>query len=672
MPPAEDGSKTPTVSKSGLARLTARTPMASRLQSPTLNPFPLGSNDDELERAQARAARAASIRRKSAAAVVPSCLPSRVDLLDHEQIMDLLNNCLKLASENKINQKNTWELNLIDHLSEIIQVKTEEDDAETNFQKASCTLEAGVKIYSLRVDSLHSEAYKVLGGINRVGREEEIENVAEGNQMHDRTEQEGLSKKITERKLSPLSTLEASFEALNIKKLDVAFTVDPLYHQTSAQFDEGGAKGLLLNNLGVYGGCRVLFDSFEVPEKCIFNDTHHENSELIDLSFAKEYIDQMLINMPNKAHISPTLREIIEQFGENNHTLQTVSSADEPQISHSGIDDMDHPELEGNSFGDCFSDAFDHDDHINALPENSTSVYPSFPSHAEEIGESLVDYHDANIGLEEVTDFLSLGLGFTSKCNAWAGPDYWKYKKSKGAEQISNLEDKKEMTKKAKVKKTSSDIDFAKSFDKEYPDMFAPPKNPRSLLLPSNRATCNITLPEDCHYKPQSLAKLFLLPDVMVFGKRSRKLHDVPEETNKHENPYESLDQENILDDQYDNENSDCDVETSESLVHLPRQVNKMDIQYDKVSKQVDVHALKESLWTHIQETVEEKEVSVSMKQVLQRYHRSFSEDAEKDISPHLFFICLLHLANEHCLTLHHHPSLDDVDIGFPTSASVK
>jgi hypothetical protein len=34
----------------------------------------------------------------------------------------------------KINQKNTWELGLIDHLHEIIQVG-EEDDDETNFQK---------------------------------------------------------------------------------------------------------------------------------------------------------------------------------------------------------------------------------------------------------------------------------------------------------------------------------------------------------------------------------------------------------------------------------------------------------------------------------------------------------------------------------------------------------
>lgn len=116
--------------------------------------------------------------------------------------------------------------------------------------------------------------------------------------------------------MSPLSTLESSFEALNVKKFDgdytffpnlittldmrckgkiynvvlflfsVAFAVDPLYHQTSAQFDEGGARGLLMNNLGVYGRCRVLFDSSEVPGKCISSENQHDKSDTIDLSFA--------------------------------------------------------------------------------------------------------------------------------------------------------------------------------------------------------------------------------------------------------------------------------------------------------------------------------------------------------------------------------------------------
>jgi hypothetical protein len=43
--------------------------------------------------------------------------------------------------------------------------------------------------------------------------------------------------------LNPEATLEASLEALNVKKFDLAFTVDPLFQKTSAQFDEGGAKG---------------------------------------------------------------------------------------------------------------------------------------------------------------------------------------------------------------------------------------------------------------------------------------------------------------------------------------------------------------------------------------------------------------------------------------------
>lgn len=34
-------------------------------------------------------------------------------------------------------------------------------------QVASCTLDASVKIYSCRVDSVHSDTYKVLGGLNR-------------------------------------------------------------------------------------------------------------------------------------------------------------------------------------------------------------------------------------------------------------------------------------------------------------------------------------------------------------------------------------------------------------------------------------------------------------------------------------------------------------------------
>lgn len=42
----------------------------------------------------------------------------------------------------------------------------------------------------------------------------------------------------------PSATLEPNTENLNVKKFDLTFAVDPLFHKTSAQFDEGGAKGM--------------------------------------------------------------------------------------------------------------------------------------------------------------------------------------------------------------------------------------------------------------------------------------------------------------------------------------------------------------------------------------------------------------------------------------------
>jgi len=37
-----------------------------------------------------------------------------------------------------------------------------------------------------------------------------------------------------------------------------------LFHKMSQSFDEGGAKGMLLANLSVYEGCKILLNSAEV------------------------------------------------------------------------------------------------------------------------------------------------------------------------------------------------------------------------------------------------------------------------------------------------------------------------------------------------------------------------------------------------------------------------
>ncbi|KAM1767703.1 hypothetical protein ACFX12_045765 [Malus domestica] len=640
-----------------------RLPIAARLQSPT-SPFFLGSNDDHRERAQARAARAAAIRRKSIALNLPPQQGDPDPGLGKEQILELFQNCIKLASENKINQKNTWELNLIDHLTDIIKVE-EENDAETNFQKASCTLEAGVKIYSMRVDSVHSEAYKVLGGMNRAGQEDEQDTSAEDANA-DNGKDAANSKHETQKKISPLSTLESSFEALNVKKFDVAFAVDPLYHQTSAQFDEGGAKGLLMNNLGVYGGCRVLFDSSEVPGKCIASDNQLDKSDTIDLSFASEYVEQMVLNMRIKDEISPTLRSLVDRFDEDNRRPPDIYTCDQESAEQVDAAYNNEADFDCDVSENCGNLDYDHDDQTSVVEEGLNCESSTLPSYHEENEPGAYHELDTNERLEKVDGYLFLSLGFTSKQNAWAGPDHWKYRKTKVPENDPPAEQPE--TAKQKKTKAQQDLDFTKSLEEEFSDIFAPPKNPKSLLLPANRAPCNTKLPEDCHYQPEELIKLFLLPQVKCLGRRCRKASDESGQQCDDDGQFPYYDDESGLGGQYDDGNIHSDVEDFSTLVSQPRQVNKIEVQYDKTSKQVDVQVLKETLWNHVQESVQTsiqgEEQLVSFKQMLGNFPGDCrAAETINDISPHLFFICLLHLANEHGLRILGSTSLDDLSI---------
>ncbi|KAL0671051.1 hypothetical protein Bca4012_033755 [Brassica carinata] len=519
----------------------------TRIQAPT-SPFFLGSNDDRLEREQARAARVAASRRKSVVFARGPQQPEKESdpCFDKQQILELFQNCIKF----KINQKNTWELNLIDHLCEIIKVE-DENNAETNFQKASCTLEAGVKIYSMRVDSVHSEAYKVLGGITRAGHDDTGDNEdAAGS-------------------ISPLSTLEPSFDALNVKKFDVAFAVDPLYHQTSEQFDEGGAKGLLLNNLGVYGACQVLFDSQEIPGKLVSSANQHK-SETIDLSFAKESVEQMVLNMRQKDEIVPSLRAIINQFDEENQRPSDTFSCGQKTTESFDISHGNEASYADDDDGgyDNYEASFDYEGQTGAAEENfgPNDAEPAYSNFPEEVEPDSLQALDSDDRVENIDDYLFLSLGISSKQNSWAGPDHWKYRKTKG-----------------ETRQQNDDYEHAESWGND-----------------------------------------------------------------------------NVYDDgPFDNVNDQSDAEdTTNSLISQPRQVNKIEVQYDKASKQVDVQVLKETLWDCLQESPqppiqdEEHQQEPLENRSFKELLATFPDDCKaagttKDISPHLCFICLLHTISD-------------------------
>lgn len=178
---------------------------------------------------------------------------------------------LKLATDNKINATNSWNFALIDYFHDMSLLK--EGDG-VNFQKASCTLDGCVKIYTGRVDSVAIETGRLLSGLadsntdengkkkrrNEVEDEDDDEegDAGEGEDGEDGARQKKKQKKKAR---SHEATLAPSFASLQVRKLELEFAVDPLFKKATADFDEGGAKGLLLNHLCIDSTGRIVFDS---------------------------------------------------------------------------------------------------------------------------------------------------------------------------------------------------------------------------------------------------------------------------------------------------------------------------------------------------------------------------------------------------------------------------
>ena len=111
-----------------------------------------------------------------------------------------------MNAENKINASNSWSLRLIENIDTFLEEDEENEssdeereeekeanmankengnvlgnntsllvpkDRRVNFTKASCTLDASVKIYSYRVDDVHLTSYKVLANLHRNSNKDE-------------------------------------------------------------------------------------------------------------------------------------------------------------------------------------------------------------------------------------------------------------------------------------------------------------------------------------------------------------------------------------------------------------------------------------------------------------------------------------------------------------------
>ncbi|KAF7458764.1 Condensin complex subunit 2 [Cryptosporidium felis] len=152
--------------------------------------------------------------------------------LSGDNLDRLYNQCLNLLKQNKISSKNAFEILLIDHLDDIVNVENPKDEpseerkkvdhdlegearasklgsnlgtrnpgepsSESNFEKfqrAAVTLEASARIYGYRVDSTFDNAYRVLSNI-KSGRV--LANDDSGSDSSSESEDDGKEKESSE------------------------------------------------------------------------------------------------------------------------------------------------------------------------------------------------------------------------------------------------------------------------------------------------------------------------------------------------------------------------------------------------------------------------------------------------------------------------------------------
>jgi hypothetical protein len=112
----------------------------------------LEENDDDKEReavAEQRKAEMAKEKMRSPLRETPG----------HQRRQQVYKDCIQMAAEDRVNAQNAFYLDLIDHMGQHV-AQGADASGQPNFQMASTTLDAGIKIYSYRVDSVFTQTFK--------------------------------------------------------------------------------------------------------------------------------------------------------------------------------------------------------------------------------------------------------------------------------------------------------------------------------------------------------------------------------------------------------------------------------------------------------------------------------------------------------------------------------
>ncbi|CAG8525060.1 10758_t:CDS:10 [Ambispora gerdemannii] len=590
---------------------------------------------------------------------------------------------MKMATDNKINANNSWKLALIDYFHEMSLLK--EGDS-INFQKASCTLDGCVKIYTSRVDSVASETGKLLSGLADSSIKDDE---APENEEEERESEKRARKKTTRTE----ATLVKDYSVLMAKKLNLEFSVDPLFKKTSADFDEGGAQGLLLNRLSVDDDGKIIFDASDAiagdnENKNMPSEGNDDSDLKIDITKLRFEFLSGLQGIFNKDLVCSSILDKFEFSTEN-----MMTSMPEDRDGNDGDDIEEGINNQAPINGDTEENDF-FEDNYETLGDGFAEDIIMEQEDLEGLGtrENIIETSQRRLSQREFVMAMTTNQNemfsyFDSAfLRNWAGPEHWKMKQK--PQNATNDESKK------KKEKVSSVINFIESDEIDERSIFVKGGTTINLAKSAEYGSRNYLLPDDMQFNSKKMFRLFLKPEFTIeLRGRSGSAEEQMEHGHIDDDQASFPDMTMVThgetffrEDEYASEEAEGDY--GNQLISQPKRTKPAFVKYAKTAKRVDVKKLKDNIWKTLTDstdkTIATTSTSVAVPKpgdqvvhggkkftsIIENLKKIYPDRKMKDISVSFCFICLLHLANEKNLKIIGDENLSELRILSETGSS--
>lgn len=625
--------------------------------------FNLPENNDEAEKLARRLeinASIASIENINTSNKRKSLGLGFIAQMSSVQVKNHISECIKLSTENKINIKNAFSLEMINFMSYMIK---REDDNMSNLQTASTSLDVSTKIYGFRVDGIHTEIMKMLGASdkqdnNPVDNTNEYLNNEQENQVNNFQKQKKRTKKKNRLIFGTADSLKGTVEMMKPSLW--------MMEDKDLQTTDGLYQVILSNHANSKYYLHLYNDVIVDIAK---HETSSENTK-IAISKIEDF---------SKSEICPPLTNF--KFQNDNDEKK-----EEEKNENENTNETNENQFQFNLNATVQSDDEIIHDNINYLDIQDRMENTDIHIEIQKPVEKIVDLCKvlSNIDTNKTSEYSFLQK---SSNLHWAGPSHWRMsnftKYSKEGKIIAACA--QEPIKKRK----EIEICYDDNIKKAVIPKFAISK---AIKFDSNKLDWSegrLTLPRDMHYNIANAVKLYLhkLIHINIRNKDDLNIthisdienynYDNENDTSNYcpyvlKNGYEINEDNNKNEHNHEIENDEIETQMAfagDNLVAVPKLTNKISIAYSIYAKRIDMGQLKKSIWKSLtvnnnkEKNQEENKIkgNQSFSEIYKTLPNILTKTNIEALSFPISFVSLLHLANEKTLKIQSLPDMSDL-----------